>query len=138
VLLTSSSGTLTQHAAHMAGASGFIAKDCSANDLLGAIRNAADDEQRFVWAPDVTRGSLSSRQQQVLKLMAQGATNQAIADVLGLSADTVKYHTALIYRRLGVRNRAAAVHLGERLGLLVGPARSLQHRGDDRDRANAA
>jgi DNA-binding NarL/FixJ family response regulator len=122
VLLTSSSSTLTQHAAHVAGASGFIAKDCSANELLAAIRKAADDEPQFVWSPDATRGSLSSRQQQILNLMATGATNQGIADALGLAVDTVKHHTTLIYRRLDVRNRAAAVHLAERLGLLTGPA----------------
>jgi DNA-binding NarL/FixJ family response regulator len=144
VLLTSSSSTLTQHAAHMAGASGFVAKDCSAHDLLAAIRKAADDEPRFVWSPDATRGSLSSRQQQVLNLMALGATNQGIADELGLSIDTVKHHTTLIYRRLDVRNRAAAVHLAERLGLLTRPAPSAQDRsplpdrGAHHDRADAA
>jgi DNA-binding NarL/FixJ family response regulator len=144
VLLTSSSSTLTQHAAHLAGASGFVAKDCSANDLLAAIRKAADDEPRFVWSPDATRGSLSSRQQQILNLMAQGATNQSIADALGLSVDTVKHHTTLIYRRLDVRNRAAAVHLAERLGLLTRaapPAQDrppLRDRGADHDRADAA
>jgi DNA-binding NarL/FixJ family response regulator len=129
VLLTSSSGTLTQHAAHVAGAAGFVAKDCSANDLLAAIRNAADDEPQFVWSPDAKRGSLSSRQQQILNLMATGATNQGIADALGLAVDTVKHHTTLIYRRLDVRNRAAAVHLAERLGLLTraGPSAPEEH-----------
>jgi DNA-binding NarL/FixJ family response regulator len=141
VLLTSSSGTLTQHAAHMAGAAGFIAKDAPATELLEAIRKAADDEPRFVWAPDTARGSLSSRQQQVLNLMAEGATNQAIADALGLSVDTVKHHTTLIYRRLDVRNRASAVHLAERLGLLTGPAPAVarhNNRGNHHDRADAA
>jgi DNA-binding NarL/FixJ family response regulator len=143
VLLTSSSSTLTQHAAHMAGASGFVAKDCSAGDLLAAIRKAADDEPRFVWSPEATRGSLSSRQQQILNLMAGGATNQGIADALGLSGDTVKHHTTLIYRRLDVRNRAAAVHLAERLGLLTGPAPAADRhpvplRGPDHERADAA
>jgi DNA-binding NarL/FixJ family response regulator len=144
VLLTSSSGTLTQHAAHMAGASGFIAKDCSADDLLAAIRKAADDQPRFVWSPDAARGPLSSRQQQILNLMAGGATNQGIAVALGLSVDTVKHHTTLIYRRLDVRNRAAAVHLAERLGLLTRPAPAaqdahpFQDRGADHDRADAA
>jgi DNA-binding NarL/FixJ family response regulator len=128
VLLTSSSSSLTQHAAHVAGASGFVAKDCSANDLLAAIRTAALHDPRFVWSPDAMRGSLSSRQQQILNLMAEGATNQGIADVLGLSLDTVKHHTTLIYRRLGVRNRAAAVHLAERRGLLTGHVPTLRHR----------
>jgi DNA-binding NarL/FixJ family response regulator len=107
VLLTSSSSTLTQHAAHAAGASGFIAKDCAADDLLAAIRKAADDQPSFVWSPDAKRGSLSSRQQQILNLMAEGATNQGIATVLGLSVDTVKHHTTLIYRR-SPRPRAEA------------------------------
>jgi DNA-binding NarL/FixJ family response regulator len=144
VLLTSSSSTVTQHAAHLAGASGFVAKDCSAGDLLEAIRKAADGEPRFVWSPDATRGSLSSRQQEILNLMAQGATNQSIADALGLSVDTVKHHTTLIYRRLDVRNRAAAVHLAERLGLLTRVAPPVQvrtpvpDRGADHDRADAA
>jgi hypothetical protein len=75
--------------------------------------------------------------------MAGGATNQGIADALGLSVDTVKHHTTLIYRRLDVRNRAAAVHLAERLGLLTGPAPSadrhpLHVRGTDHERADAA
>jgi DNA-binding NarL/FixJ family response regulator len=123
VLLTSSSGELTQHAAHMAGASGFVAKDCGADELLAAIRRAAVAEPGLVWQADASRGSLSSRQHQILNLMARGATNQGIADTLGLSVDTVKHHTTLIYRRLDVRNRAAAVHLGERLGLLARPPR---------------
>jgi DNA-binding NarL/FixJ family response regulator len=140
VLLTSSSGTLTQHAAHVAGASGFVAKDGDASDLLAAIRTAADSEPGFVWHPDATHGSLSSRQHQILNLMARGATNQGIADALGLSVDTIKHHTTLIYRRLGVRNRAAAVHLGERLGLLARPPRSELDRNplDSRRAADAA
>jgi DNA-binding NarL/FixJ family response regulator len=56
--------------------------------------------------------------------MAEGATNHGIADELGLSVDTVKHHTTLIYKRLDVPNRAAAVHLAQRLGLLEGPPQS--------------
>ncbi|MEA2295067.1 MAG: hypothetical protein QOE86_2706 [Solirubrobacteraceae bacterium] len=122
VLLTSSSGTITQHAARAAGASGFIAKESPLTDLQAAIRTAAQDERRFVWRPEVMRGTLSARQQQILKLMAEGATNHTIGDALGLSVDTVKHHTTLIYRRLEVRNRAAAVHLAQQLGLLASPA----------------
>jgi DNA-binding NarL/FixJ family response regulator len=124
VLLTSSSSTLTQHAAHLAGASGFVAKDCSAPELLEAIRTAAREEPRFVWSPEAMRGSLSTRQQQILNMMAEGATNRTIANALGLSVDTVKHHTTLIYRRLDVRNRAAAVHAAERRGLLSVPVQA--------------
>jgi DNA-binding NarL/FixJ family response regulator len=119
VLLTSSSGSLTQHAARAAGASGFVAKDCPVPQLLAAIRAVAEGRQQFVWRPEVARGSLTVRQQQILHLMAEGATNGAIADSLGLSLDTIKHHATLIYRRLDVRNRAGAVHVGQRLGLLA-------------------
>ena len=119
VLLTSSSATLTQQAARVAGASGFIAKDCAATDLLAAVRAVASDSSDFVWRPEVARGLLSLRQQEILNLMAEGYTNHRIADAVGLSVDTVKHHTTLIYRRLEVPNRAAAVHLAQRLGLLT-------------------
>jgi two-component system NarL family response regulator len=118
VLMTSSSTVLTQHAARVAGATGFIAKDAAATEMLAAIRAVARSNPRFVWRPEVARGPLSRRQQQILNLMAEGATNPRIADMLGLSLDTVKHHTTLIYKRLQVPNRAAAVHLGQRLGLL--------------------
>ena len=118
VLLTSSSATLTQHAARVAGAAGFVSKDGAATELLAAIRAVAAGD-RFLWRPEVRRGPLSRRQQEILNLMAEGATNAGIADTLGLSVDTVKHHTTLIYRRLDVPNRAAAVHLAQRLGLLT-------------------
>jgi len=117
VLLTSSSATLTQHAARVAGAAGFVAKDGAATEVLAAIRSVAAGD-RFLWRPEVRRGPLSRRQQEILNLMAEGATNAEIGHTLGLSVDTVKHHTTLIYRRLNVPNRAAAVHLAQRLGLL--------------------
>jgi two-component system response regulator DesR len=122
VLLTSSSGSLTQHAARAAGASGFVAKDCPLPQLLATIQAVAAGRQQFAWRPEVARGSLTVRQQQILRLMAEGATNRAIADSLGLSLDTIKHHATLIYRRLDVPNRAGAVHVAQRLGLLAGPA----------------
>jgi DNA-binding NarL/FixJ family response regulator len=119
VLLTSSSTTLTQQAARVAGAAGFIAKDRAATDLLAAVRSVAGNPSDFVWRPEGPRGLLSLRQQEILNLMAEGYTNHRIADAIGLSVDTVKHHTTLIYRRLEVPNRAAAVHLAQRLGLLT-------------------
>lgn len=119
VLLMATSGSLTQHAALSAGAAGVIATDCAATDLLTVVRDVALDRRRFVWRPEVVRGPLSDRQQRILALMAEGATNRDIAAALGLALDTVKQHASLIYRRLEVRNRAEAVHRGQRLGLLA-------------------
>jgi DNA-binding NarL/FixJ family response regulator len=135
VLLTSSSGSLTQHAARAAGAAGFVAKDCPVPQLLAAIRAVAERGQDFVWRPETARGSLTVRQQQILHLMADGATNRAIAESLGLSPDTIKHEATLIYRRLDVHNRASAVHLAQRLGLLSAPSASpLRASGRDESR----
>jgi DNA-binding NarL/FixJ family response regulator len=118
VVLTSSSRSITQHAVRAAGASGFIPKDSTAVELVDGLRAVATGETGFVWVPPATRRALSARDQHILDLMAEGATNEAIAGELALSVDTVKHCTTVIYRRLGVRNRAAAVHRGQQLGLL--------------------
>jgi DNA-binding NarL/FixJ family response regulator len=118
VLLTSSGRSITQEAAHAAGAAGFVAKDGSVWDLLNALRSAASGESRFTRQPENVHGALSPRQQEILELMAQGATNSKIARTLDLSVDMVKHHTTAIYRRLDVTNRAAAVHRGQWLGVL--------------------
>ena len=51
---------------------------------------------------------LSSRELQVLELLASGSTNGEIADLLGLSVHAVKFHLAAVYRKLGVTNRTEA------------------------------
>jgi DNA-binding NarL/FixJ family response regulator len=130
VLLSSSARSITQHAARVAGACGFVRKDRSATELVDTLRAIASGEDPFVWRPEVRRGQLSERQRQILDLMAEGETNRMIGERLGLSVDTVKHHTTLIYRRLDVRNRAAAVHCGQRLGL-VQPAVRVPQRHTD-------
>ncbi|MDA0165690.1 response regulator transcription factor [Solirubrobacter ginsenosidimutans] len=119
VLLTSSGRSLTQDAARAAGAAGFVPKDGSVWDLLNALRSAASGETRFTRQPEPVHGALSPRQQEILELMARGATNSKIARTLDLSVDMVKHHTTAIYRRLEVSNRAAAVHRAQRLGVLA-------------------
>jgi ATP/maltotriose-dependent transcriptional regulator MalT len=61
---------------------------------------------------------LSTRQREVLELLAAGDTNGEIAHKLFLSAHTVKQHTCAIYRKLQVRNRAEAISRAQGLGLL--------------------
>jgi DNA-binding NarL/FixJ family response regulator len=118
VLLTSTSRAITLQAARAAGASGFVPKEGSATELIDTLRAVATGTSPFTWRPEVVRVGLTERQRQILDLMAQGATNRTIARSLGLSLDTVKHQTTSIYRRLDVRNRAAAVHHGQRLGLV--------------------
>lgn len=52
---------------------------------------------------------LSRRQKQVLNLMCEGLTNKFIAKRLGISPGTVKVHAGLVFRRMGVANRAQAI-----------------------------
>ena len=61
---------------------------------------------------------LSERENEILRLVAQGLTNQAIADRLVISLTTVKTHMGNIFLKLGVKNRTQAIACAESLGLL--------------------
>ena len=120
VLLISGAGRLSQRAAVDAGACGFVFKDWEAADVVGAVRMAA--RGMTVFPPDeqpASAVSLSSRELDVLSLIATGATNRLIAERLHLSPHTVKEHASAIYGKLGVRNRAEAVNEATRLGLIA-------------------
>lgn len=62
---------------------------------------------------------LTGREAEVLQLLAQGLANKQIALALGISEHTVKFHVSAIYTKLGAINRAEAVSLGVRKGLVV-------------------
>jgi LuxR family maltose regulon positive regulatory protein len=64
--------------------------------------------------------SLSERELQVLQLIAEGASNQEIAQKLIIALDTVKRHVSHIFAKLGVQNRVQAVKRAHELGLLDG------------------
>jgi DNA-binding NarL/FixJ family response regulator len=115
-----------------AGATGFLLKDASREELVRAVRAAHRGES--VLAPSVatrlvtqlrTRApdSLSERELEVLTLIAQGETNRGAAARLFISEATVKTHLLHVYSKLGVGDRAAAVAAGYERGLLT-PKRS--------------
>ena len=64
------------------------------------------------------RESLTTRELDVLRLLAEGLPNKAIAARLGISDQTVKFHVASIGGKLGARNRTDAVRLAIRRGLV--------------------
>ena len=117
VLLISGAGYISPQAARMAGASGFISKDWSADDVAAAIRTVGSGGTVFAPSQEGPSAPLSPRELEVLSLLASGATNREIAGQLHLSPHTVKEHTGKLYRKLDVRNRAEAVQRAERLGL---------------------
>jgi DNA-binding NarL/FixJ family response regulator len=110
-----------------AGAAGFVLKDCSAEDLIAAVRAVAGggawfdpavaprllDQYRRVVAPASREAGrldlLTDREHEVLRLMARGATNAEIAASLYVAEATVKSHVGSIFGKLDVRDRAAAI-----------------------------
>jgi two-component system response regulator DesR len=117
VLLLSGAGWISPEAAKAAGASGFVSKDWSAEDITRAVRMVGKGMTVFAPRSDSSAAPLGEREREVLALMATGATNREIAGQLHLSPHTVKEHTSALYRKLDVRNRAEAVQRAERLGL---------------------
>ena len=115
------------HRALDAGATGYILKDTSPEDLLYAIRASAKGKPlltptlaaRLV---DRRRGTieeaLTAREIEVLTLVAKGAHNKEIAKRLYVSQATVKSHLIRIYGKLAVEDRTAAVTKALELGIL--------------------
>jgi DNA-binding NarL/FixJ family response regulator len=117
-----------------AGASGFLLKDAPEDQLVAAIRIAADGGAMF--SPSVTRRLIEEfsrrvspepppglaertpREREVLRLLARGLSNQEIAAELVVSEHTAKTHVAHILSKLGLRDRIQAVVLAYETGLV--------------------
>ncbi len=116
-----------------AGAAGYLLKDSSAQELEIALRRVARGETYVSPAvsphvvtdsPGLTGGlptdvdRLTPRQLEVLRLLAAGMTNTAIARQLGVSVKTVQAHRANLMTRLGIHNVAGLVRYAIRIGLI--------------------
>ncbi|KAF0257157.1 response regulator [Clavibacter michiganensis] len=109
-----------------AGASGYLLKDAPPAELLAAVRAAAAGESAL--APAVAsrllarmrapRVSLSSREIEVLRLVADGASNTDVAARLHITDATVKSHLVHVFSKLGVSSRTGAVAAARELGVL--------------------
>ncbi len=111
------------------GARGYIPKFASSEQLMDALRRVLNGE---VYVPNSASlppsmvqnnnnneaGPLTSRQLQILPLLADGMPNKSIADALGLTEGTVKQHLKDLFKRLKSHNRTQAVREARRLGLL--------------------
>jgi len=117
VLLISGIGWISPQAAKAAGASGFVSKDWSADEVAMAVRMVGKGMTVFGRQEEAPATPLSDREREVLTLIASGATNREIAERLYLSPHTVKEHASALYRKRGVKNRAEATRRAERLGL---------------------
>ncbi|WP_031226123.1 response regulator [Streptomyces roseochromogenus] len=109
-----------------AGATGYLLKDAPPEELAAAVRTAATG--RTALAPAVADRllnrlrapgtSLTRRETEVLALVAEGLSNQAVGRRLHLTEGTVKSHLARVYTKLGVDSRTAAVATATDLGLI--------------------
>ncbi|KPM52379.1 DNA-binding response regulator [Frankia sp. CcI49] len=124
------------YAALAAGASGFLLKDVSPEQLVGAVRLVRLGDALL--APAITRrlverfaradrgtalhrdlSTLTPRELEVLQLLASGLSNAELAARLSLSEATVKTHVARIMAKLGLRDRAQAVVVAYETGLVT-------------------
>lgn len=119
-----------------AGASGFVVKDTEPDDLIQALRVAAQGEAllspsvtrrliaEFIARPpdlvdDATLGTLTNREREVLAMVAHGLSNDEIAEKMVLSTATVKTHVSRAMSKLQARDRAQLVVAAYQSGLVA-------------------
>jgi DNA-binding NarL/FixJ family response regulator len=131
---------LTMHAdqevltsAIRAGASGYLVKDCSTEEIASAVRMAVSgetalspqlaasilDEVRRLDRPSSDEERIvTRREEEVLQLIADGCSTPEVAEKLYISQKTVKNHLASIYQKLDARDRTQAVLQAVRMGIV--------------------
>lgn len=128
VILTMSDAESDLAAALRAGVRGYLLKDMAPDDVVDAIRRVAGGE--MVVAPAMTvkmidilqhgerepgyqnsLKNLTEREREILQLLANGESNKAIAQTLGISNDTVKQHVRHILTKLNLTSRVEAAVL---------------------------
>ena len=136
VLLERMEATAAQDA-YAAGASAVLTIDASAEELLATLRAIAaglvvlhaDVSMELMaaarrvsidsGAASAASASLTTREREVLALLAQGFANKVIASRLGITEHTVKTHIAAVYEKLNARNRAEVIVAAARQGLVM-------------------
>lgn len=121
-------------AAIKAGAVGYLTKDCSTDEVIEAVKLAANGETAL--SPQLAKSMLTEvrkidekaareedrlvtkREEEVLQLIADGCSTPEVAQKLYISQKTVKNHLASIYEKLNARDRTQAVLLAVRMGIV--------------------
>ena len=113
-----------------AGATGYLLKDISAEDLVRSIRHlraggspispviARRLLQRLRPPSPAEEGTLSPREREILQFIAKGFSFEEVGGLLSISAHTVTSHVKNIYRKLAVHSRSEAVYEANKLGML--------------------
>ena len=124
VIFTADGGARLLSEALKAGVKGYVRKDSPPTDLIRAIEAARAGE--FYVDPGLSSTivleegdrTLSSRQREILQMLADGMATDAVAKDLGLSTETVRTHTKRILAKLEASTRTQAVAIGIRYGLI--------------------
>ena len=112
-----------------AGARGYVVKDVDTTELVRAVRAVASGGSAFdprsatsvlrtVSGEHDASAELTDREQQVLRLLADGRSNAQIGATLYISESTVKFHIRNVIRKLGVTRRTDAVYVASKRGLI--------------------
>jgi DNA-binding NarL/FixJ family response regulator len=107
-----------------AGAATYLLKDTLAEDLVQVIREVHDGERPLpsniaaLLEARKTRPSLTPREVQVVRLIAEGLRNKEIAVALGISEETAKVHVKNILAKMNVSDRAAVIPVALRRGII--------------------
>lgn len=107
-----------------AGARGFLLKDTTSEELVAAIQQVHAGERHLPQAiasrlaDRIVRPALTPRELDVLRLVAKGRSNKELASAMFISEETVKSHMKSLFLKLGVHDRAQAVSVSLKRGLI--------------------
>jgi DNA-binding NarL/FixJ family response regulator len=135
VMLTVADDAYSVQEALRRGARGYVLKGSSREDVRMAVHRVSDgfahvdaavsdylvreaEASRRSAASDDAAPTLTRRQLEIIRMVAAGLTNDAIASLIGVTSETVKTHLSRAFARLGARDRASAVAICMRRGLL--------------------
>ena len=124
VMLTMSDAEEDVYQAITLGARGYVIKDNSPVNIIGALKKvmagdlAVSDAVRSAYEARKSERGLTEREKEILVLVSKGCSNAEIGDILHLSPNTVKNHLKNLFEALGAADRAEAVAIGLRRGLI--------------------
>jgi DNA-binding NarL/FixJ family response regulator len=134
IVLSTHHDTVHIDGALAAGASAYVVKTAHPDDVASAVRQAFDHSVFMRGTVTTTPpgaagtarreipGGLTRRELEILKLVAEGHSNAALARMLWITEQTVKFHLSNIYRKLEVTNRTEASRWAQLNGLLTAEA----------------
>ena len=126
ILLAESAAPAAVEAAFSAGASAYVLRTAHPDDVATAVRQTFAQTvytgSRLASTPvasETRSGLLTRREREILVLVADGRSNSEVAQLLWITRQTVKFHLASVYRKLGVANRTEAARWAHEHGLLA-------------------